>query len=471
MEYYLLLTLETTVIAALALLLWLRTGHVGFPVGIGLLYFWSLHGAWSIITDQLGGESGKRYSYLLAKMFPVELDGNYLWSLFLYASFIILIELTLLWFLTAQGQEGAVVDYGTPLSISHGFILLLSALSMAVSFLIMQDQLLVAAQFNMSPYYATRGGLGEYNEWFTLHQVLNRMALFSLAIGSSVYLSGHRGRFLVGSNGVMVGMAYIGSILGTFGFLAMLGNKNELFSAFLLGGLFYLGNAKPVRWALVAPIGIFVFLSIAAIDLLRGFSMGALLDSASWWEALAWSPEIRSSNEAFAAHFSLYGVLQFNPGYTYGSSLVALATSIVPRVFWPDRPEGTYVQYAESLGIYEGATGQGFTVHHATGWYLNFGTWGLIAGALLVGIIWAKCYNAHNRVRRGDRHWAAVLAIVAPAGFVSFIPPLVRAGPEAYKGMVIEAFLIPAMIVLLASIPWGKVLGLSEFPYGTANVE
>ena len=34
MEYYLLLTLETTVIAALALLLWLRTGHVGFPVGI-----------------------------------------------------------------------------------------------------------------------------------------------------------------------------------------------------------------------------------------------------------------------------------------------------------------------------------------------------------------------------------------------------------------------------------------------------
>ena len=111
-------------------------------------------------------------------MFPVELDGITLWSLFLYASFIILIELTLLWFLTAQGQERAVVDYGTPLSISHGFILLLSALSMAVSFLIMQDQLLVAAQFNMSPYYATRGGLGEYNEWFTLHQVLNRMTRF-----------------------------------------------------------------------------------------------------------------------------------------------------------------------------------------------------------------------------------------------------------------------------------------------------
>ena len=55
MEYYLLLTLETTVIAALALRIWLRTGHVGFPVGIGLLYFWSLHGAWSIITDSWVG--------------------------------------------------------------------------------------------------------------------------------------------------------------------------------------------------------------------------------------------------------------------------------------------------------------------------------------------------------------------------------------------------------------------------------
>ncbi|HET6675147.1 MAG TPA: hypothetical protein VFG71_07395, partial [Nitrospiraceae bacterium] len=56
-----------------------------------------------------------------------------------------------------------------------------------------------------------------------------------------------------------------------------------------------------------------------------------------------------------------------------------------------------------------------------------------------------------------DRRWQNVLAIVAPAGFVSFIPPLVRAGPEAYKGMLIEAFVIPTIIVLLASASWSKV--------------
>jgi hypothetical protein len=462
MEFYLLLLLQTSVIAALALLLWLKTGHVGFPVGIGFLYFWSLYGAWSIVTDQLGGDSGKRYDYLLAKMFPVELDENYLWSLLLYATFIILVELTILCLLP-RGRQGIAFAQGSaPASISHVFILLLSAAAIVTSFLIMQDQLLAAAQLNMSAYYATRGGLGEYNEWFTLHQVLNRVALFALAIGFAVYVTGDASRFLVGSKGLTIGLAYIGSMLGTFGFLAMLGNKNELFSAFILGGLFYLANARPVKWALVAPIGMLAFIAIAAIDFLRGLSMFALLESGSWWDAFAWAPEIRSSNEAFAAHFSLYGVFHFNAAYTYGASLIAFVTSIVPRMFWPERPEGTYVQYAENLGIYEGATGQGYTVHHATGWYLNFGIGGLIIGALLLGFVWAKCYNAHRRATCGDRRWTNVLAIVAPAGFVSFIPPLVRAGPEAYKGMIIEAFLIPTMIVWLASIRWGQLLGVPK---------
>jgi hypothetical protein len=96
---------------------------------------------------------------------------------------------------------------------------------------------------------------------------------------------------------------------------------------------------------------------------------------------------------------------------------------------------------------------------------LNFGLWGLIAGALLLGGIWANCYNAHCRVTSGDRGWRNVLAVVAPAGFVSFLPPLVRGGPEAYKGMIIEAFVIPAMIVLLASVRWNDVFRVTRDPH------
>ena len=464
MEFYLVLGLVTAAIAALATLLYLQTRHVGFPIGIGLLYYWSLYGAWSVVTDRIGGDSGKKYDYLTERMFPVDLDEHYVSALILYAAFILLIEVTLLWLLTARASVG-YGHSGSAIRISHTFIFMLAAVSLAGSLGIMADQLTSATEMNVSAYVATRGGLGAYHPLFTIHQVLNRMAVFSLAIGLAVYLAGDRGLFLAGSRSVAVGITYMGLLLCAFGFLAMLGNKNELFSALILGGVFYTTNTRQVNWKSVMPIGAVVFLAIGAINFLRSLPVLALLDSDTWWEAVTQAPEIRSSNEAFTAHFSLYGVLHFNAPLTYGSSLVALATSIVPRLYWPERPEGTYIQYAESLGIYEGPTGEAYTVHHATGWYLNFGLWGLIAGAILLGVIWATCYNAHCRVRTGDRGWRDMLAIIAPAGFVSFIPPLVRGGPEAYKGMIIEAFIIPAMVVLLASVRWNHVFRFMRGPH------
>jgi hypothetical protein len=98
-DFYLLLTGVTTVILLLAWLVWSRTRHLSFPLGIGLIYYWSLFGAWSIVQDRLGGASGKRYDYLEAKLFPVMLDEHYLMTLLLYAAFIILIEIALLLFL------------------------------------------------------------------------------------------------------------------------------------------------------------------------------------------------------------------------------------------------------------------------------------------------------------------------------------------------------------------------------------
>lgn len=56
MDFYLLLTGVTIVILLLAGLVWSRTRHLSFPLGIGLIYYWSLFGAWSIVQDRLGGE-------------------------------------------------------------------------------------------------------------------------------------------------------------------------------------------------------------------------------------------------------------------------------------------------------------------------------------------------------------------------------------------------------------------------------
>ena len=57
-----------------------------------------------------------------------------------------------------------------------------------------------------------------------------------------------------------------------------------------------------------------------------------------------------TSNEAFAAHFSLYGVLAAGTAPKFGYSLYSLACSVVPRVLWPSRPRDIYLYYSESVG-------------------------------------------------------------------------------------------------------------------------
>jgi hypothetical protein len=454
MEFYLILTLTTSAIAALAALLYLKTRHIGFPVGVALLYYWSLYGAWSIVMAQMSGESGKQYEYLAQRMFPVELNDHYLMTLVLYAAFIGLVEMTLLCVVAERVpvDEPAVEQ---PIKMSHISIFVLVIVSLVGSFVILAEQLSSAADLNMSAYVATRGGLGDYHPLFTVHQVLNRVAVFSLAIGSSVYLAKNSGVFLAGSRSILVGLGYLLLLVGTFGYLSMLGNKNELFAALILGGVFYAANTARIQWHMAIPIGLLAVLSIGAINYLRSLPMLALLDTETWWEAMAEAPEIRSSGEAFAAHFSLYGILQNNAPLTYGASFVTLAKSLVPRFYSGERSLGTYVDYAESLGIYEGPTGEAYTVHHAAGWYLNFGLWGLLVGAVILGLVWGWCYNAHAKASKGECRWQNFLAIVAPVGLVSAIPLLVRAGPDAYKGLVIEAFIIPTFIIWCATTRGG----------------
>ena len=86
---------------------------------------------------------------------------------------------------------------------------------------------------------------------------------------------------------------------------------------------------------------------------------------------------------------------------------------------------------------------QGYSLHHATGWYLNFGVAGVFLGGLVLGLVWAFCLNAHQRIRPGSGLLFRLFAVIAPWLFVAYLPPLVRAGPEGYKGFLIEAVLIP----------------------------
>lgn len=446
MEYFAILISATALTAALALVLYRRRRDAGIWAGSAALYYWSLFGAWYIVIDKTGGFSGKNYYYLEFKLFPIVLDSNYRLTLILYAGFLIAAQLTLLAALgRGRGREKPVPR----LILRHEPILLAAFAAAASSFLIIQSKLAAAWTLNASAYVYTRT---QTDQWFTLHQVLNRVALLPPAIGFAALVAGPRSRYFVSVRRRYTFPAYLllFAAMGTFTFV--LGNKNEVLVALLTGVLAYLGSVRRpnlLKVGLTLAAGLWF---LYAIDFFRAVPVAGMRQAVEqrWEEATGAAHYATSSNEAFAAHFSLYGVLVDRVPPRFGYSLYALACSVIPRVLWPNRPLDIYFYYSESVGAIQN---QGYSLHHATGWYLNFGIPGVLLGGVVLGLVWAGCLNAHRRVRPRSGLLLRLFAIVAPWLFVAYLPPLVRAGPEGYKGLLIEAFLIPVAALALACRP------------------
>src|SRR5258708_2100326 len=225
MEYFAVLGAATCVIAALTLALYRKRHDMGFLVGISVLYYWSLYGAWYIVIDKTGGYSGKSYQYLEYKMFPLALDGNYMLALAWYAVFIVLVQLTLLLALSPprHGQIPRLV-------LRHRPILTIAFLAAAGSLYLIYEKLSTAWALNTSAYWYTRT---ERDQWFTLHQVLNRVALIPPAIGFATLVAGERSRLLVHVVRRCTRPPYLAPVARMARFTFVLGNKNEVFVALL----------------------------------------------------------------------------------------------------------------------------------------------------------------------------------------------------------------------------------------------
>ena len=434
MEYFAALITATAVIAALTLALYRRRREIGIVVGAAALYYWTLYGAWYIVIDKTGGFSGKNYHYLEQKLFPVALDANYMTTLALYAGFIIVAQLTLLAGLSRKPRREI-----PPLTLRHGPILAIGFLAAAGSIYIMAAKLGAAWTLNVSAYHFTRT---ETDEWFTLHQVLNRVALLPPAIGLATLAAGKRSRFFVSVSRryTLAGYLALFALMGTFTFV--LGNKNEILTALLTGFLTYMASVRrPNLWKVALVVGGGMWF-LYSIDYFRGVPISKLSEVVTERldEATDVAGFITSSNEAYGAHFSMYGVLETATPPRFGYSIYSLACSIVPRILWKDRPRDIYLYYSESVGAIQN---QGYSIHHATGWYLNFGMAGVAIGAVLLGLIWAYCLNAHQRVRRRSGLLFRVFAVIVPWMFVANLPSLVRTGPEGYKGFAVDGILTP----------------------------
>jgi hypothetical protein len=365
-------------------------------------------------------------------------------TLALYAGFIILAELTMLAALTRQPRREI-----PRLVLRHEPILLVGFLAAAASMFIMADKLGAAWSLNESAYLYTRADTGD---WFTLHQVLNRVALVPPAIGLATLAAGKRSRFFVSVSRryTLAGYAALFAVMGTFTFV--LGNKNEILTALVAGFLTYVGSVARPRWwkvALVVGGGVWF---LYTIDYFRGVPISKLSEAVEEHldDATGVGTFITSSNEAYGAHFSMYGVIETRTPPRFGYSLYLLACSVVPRILWKDRPRDIYLYYSESVGAIQG---QGYSIHHATGWYLNFGYMGVGIGAVVLGLLWAYCLNAHQRIRRGSGLLFRVFAVIAPWMFAANLPSLIRSGPEGYKGFAVDGVLTPITALALASRP------------------
>jgi len=146
------------------------------------------------------------------------------------------------------------------------------------------------------------------------------------------------------------------------------------------------------------------------------------------------------SNELFAGHFSLYGIIKYDVKPKIGLSFRALLEMVKPKSSRSKGVLDSYGYYAKELNFPEG---QGFTINHISGWYLNFSYFGIPIGGGILALIIIGAFLKQSLAKTGVKEliWLIILCSIT-----AFSAMLVRGGPEAFKSMIIEAIIIPIII-------------------------
>jgi hypothetical protein len=468
MNAYLLLAGITGILALGTYWVFRRTRDRSFLLGMALLYFWTFMGAWFFIGDAMGGYKGYQiglgYYYLMEKMFPFELDSCYLHSLMGYGGFTAALLGGVLFALPKKNRE---TPSGPLLVLDHRVFFLLALLATLCSFLLVRPTVLLAMQLEESIYLVTRTTAFQ---GATIHALCNELAAFSLLVGWALYLGARHPRYFASRTGTWPGWAYPVALLVLELYFMMLGNKHELFMGMVLGILLFLANSKRPNYRMLGVYLAFCVVPMVVTSNIRGASVQDLKalelhraaeEDPFQVEVVKHVPrrakadnmtmrlgQIFLSNEMFAAHFSLYGVCREQVQPVPGLSFRYLAAAAVPRVLRDQRPPTTYDIYADGAGL---MPGQGYTIHQATGWYLN-GGWGmLLAGGLVLGLAWGLLIRWRVRPP-GSGLVVRIFSVMGVSCWVAYLPILLRDGPELLKGMVVEGMAIPMLAVLLSAL-------------------
>lgn len=465
MSSYLILIVITAFLAWATVRIVKRTGQWTFAVGMLVLYAWTFLGAWFFIGDALSGYHGYRiglnYYYLMEKMFPFELNSSYNWALVGYSLFMAcLVGGT--WVMLGR-REASPATAADPMPVDHRVFFVVAICGAAISFFLVRPLIAKAMAADLSIYRYTR--LTEY-AGYTLHSLCNEMVCIALLTGWAIQLTADRGRLFTQRGQRWARWAYP-LVLAVFSiYLMLLGNRHELFMALLLGGLLFIANAVRLPGARLTVYVLAVVLPLLITGAFRDYTWDSIktfqtdgphVETPFSVPIIAHVPRhFHSStaafgahflsNELFCAHFSLYGILHDHLRPRGFVSFRYLAASMVPIALRPDRPPTAYEVYAAGTGL---DPGQGYTIHQAAGWYLNAGWPGIAIGGLLLGLCWGWLMRLRKRLPAAPLLYR-VFAVMGVACWVAFLPLLVRNGPETYKALVFEGFLMPIGIIALA---------------------
>ncbi len=442
------LSVGTGLIALLAILAYSRNRSIAFVIGILIIYYFTLYGAWHIVAREVYHWTDFGVLEELERhMFKVQLDDAYQNTLAIYTLFILTLECGILFFWPGRGSE---IQRGkTPsFHMLHLRLLIFAATLTGLSIAIMLPHLSEAWQSGVSGYQTTRLAGSAF---FTLHQVASELALLLSCIGLSSCLGGPENRYLACRASWLVVAAYASLLLILGLYETILGNRNELLTAGIAGGLFYLQNVRKPNKRVIFSAFILITILVDIVSSTRGIPISDLyrvMTSADSGVDLSALFELSANgSESYAAHLSLYGVLAKQVEPFFGISISPLISSLIPRAIWTERPDDVYAYYASSMGLVDS---RGFTIHHATGWYLNFGLCGILFGGLFLSAIWSLCARVSASTATNTTSFGRAFACVALPSFIGHLPSLLRAGFEGYKAIVLESLLLPSLILALA---------------------
>ncbi|MEI6817757.1 MAG: hypothetical protein WCL14_14220, partial [Bacteroidota bacterium] len=250
MSYLLVLSISFIISLFLTKKIWEASKEIYFLLGLFLIYYWTLMGGWVFAIDNLtgthGGDIGIHYYTYFDILFPVKLNPSYLYALIFYALFFIIMQATILFFIQKTNRPNITKEKDTEvITLSNLKIIGLCVLCVFISYAFIHQQVLKAINTGKSIYRVTRG---EPDEFFSLHQIFNEIAIGPLLIGFAVFLGGNDGIFIKTNSSEKKYFAlYILAILFVILYLGLLGDKHELFFSGIVGLLFYLANVKKKR--------------------------------------------------------------------------------------------------------------------------------------------------------------------------------------------------------------------------------